>query len=136
MMEFIFGVISDVWKKEGAVLADIQETVEKMKSFLLTTGYNFEGHSIQKYHGPICAEAIIGAVVGTAAVPAGTALSFSDALGKQADGMDSGRYAAMSRLLEKAKELGANGIIGIAYQYVVVDKNSLLVMISGTAVTV
>lgn len=123
-------------KKESAVTADIQRTVETMNSFLLTTGYNFEGHPIQKYHGPVCSEALIGAVVGTAVVPAGCAHSFADALGKQADGIEYGRYAAMSRLLEKAKELGVNGIIGITYQYVVVDKNGLLVMMSGTAVTV
>ena len=123
-------------KVEEKAQADIQRVIDKMQALAITTGYTFEGRPIQKYIAPVCGEALAGAIVGVSVVAASPSVPFSGALHKQADGIDGARYAALEQVLDKAEALGANALIALDYQYVCVDKNGLLVMVSATAVTV
>jgi len=123
-------------KKENKAELGIQKVLERMQSFTITAGYSFEGRPIQKYNAPVCGETLAGAIVGTAAIPTNPGIPFSGALDKQAEGIDAARYAVLDQLLDKAESAGANALIGLAFQYVVVEKNGLLVMASATAVTI
>ena len=104
---------------------------------ILSTTPTLEGRQITEYHGIVVGEAILGANV------------FKDLFAKLTDivGGRSGAYEkelskarkiAMEELSDRAKELGANAVVGIDLDYEVVGPNGgmLMVSVSGTAVTV
>jgi uncharacterized protein YbjQ (UPF0145 family) len=101
-----------------------------------STTPTIEGKSIQKYHGVVTGEAILGANV------------FKDIFASIRD-IVGGRSAAYERELQKAREiafeemakkatdLGANAIVSIDIDYETVGAQGgmLMVAVSGTAVT-
>ena len=102
---------------------------------LHTTTPSIDGHPIKRYHGVVVGEAILGANI------------FKDLFGAVRDivGGRSGAYEReMSKAREiafdemdaKARELGANAIVGIDIDYEVVGKDGAMMMVSvsGTAV--
>ncbi|MCE2028744.1 heavy metal-binding domain-containing protein [Sessilibacter corallicola] len=102
---------------------------------LKTTTSNIDGHKITEYLDVVVGEAILGANI------------FKDLFGAIRDivGGRSGAYEAemgkarqiaFDEMEEKARALGANGIIGIDIDYEVVgEKGSMMmVSVSGTAV--
>lgn len=104
---------------------------------ILSTTPTLEGRQITEYHGIVVGEAILGAN------------AFKDLFAKLTDivGGRSGAYEkelskarkiAMEELGDRAKELGANAVVGIDLDYEVVGPNGgmLMVSVSGTAVTV
>ncbi|HEX5789340.1 MAG TPA: heavy metal-binding domain-containing protein [Woeseiaceae bacterium] len=102
---------------------------------LQSTTPTLEGMSIQKYHGVVTGEAILGANV------------FKDLFAGIRD-IVGGRSAAYERELRKAREIafeemaqaaterGANAVVGIDIDYETVGSGTMLmVSVSGTAVT-
>jgi uncharacterized protein YbjQ (UPF0145 family) len=102
---------------------------------IVTTTHNIEGKQITQYLGIVTSQTIIGANF------------FKDILGGLRDffGGRSGTYEkvldeakgyAMNELIQKAKALGANAIVGIDLDYETVGSNAsmLMVSVSGTAV--
>ncbi|GAA6167570.1 heavy metal-binding domain-containing protein [Sessilibacter corallicola] len=102
---------------------------------LKTTTSNIDGHKITEYLDVVVGEAILGANI------------FKDLFGAIRDivGGRSGAYEAemgkarqiaFDEMEEKARALGANGIIGIDIDYEVVgEKGSMMmVSVSGTAI--
>ncbi len=102
---------------------------------LKTTTSNIDGHQITEYLDVVVGEAILGANI------------FKDLFGAIRDivGGRSGAYEAemgkarqiaFDEMEEKARALGANGIIGIDIDYEVVgEKGSMMmVSVSGTAI--
>ncbi len=123
-------------KKENIAETGIQKTLEQMRDFSITTGYSFEGKPIRQYIAPVAAETMVGAIMGTAVIPALPTTPFSGALKDSGKAIDAGRYAVLGQMMDKAKEAGANALIGLDFKYVVVDKNGLLVMGLATAVAI
>lgn len=93
-------------------------------------------HKITKYHGAITAEVIVGAN------------AFKDIFAKVRDfvGGRSGAYEdamahakneAVAMLIEKARDSGANAIVGLRLDYEVVGQSGSMMMVcaSGTAVS-
>jgi uncharacterized protein YbjQ (UPF0145 family) len=102
---------------------------------IVTTTHNIEGKQITQYLGVVTSQTIIGANF------------FKDILGGLRDffGGRSGTYEkvldeakgyAMEELIQKAKALGANAVVGIDLDYETVGSNAsmLMVSVSGTAV--
>jgi uncharacterized protein YbjQ (UPF0145 family) len=104
---------------------------------ILTTTSTVEGHSVTRYHGIVTAEVIIGANIfrdlfaGIRDIVGGRSGSYERPL-KEA------RKTALDELTEEARALGANGVIGIDFDYEVLGQGGSMLMVSasGTAVTV
>jgi len=103
----------------------------------VTTTPGIEGKRITKYCGIVAGEAILGANI------------FKDVFAVVRDivGGRSGMYEkelqrardiALEELQQKAKELGANAVVGVDLDYEVLGQNNgmLMVAASGTAVVV
>jgi uncharacterized protein YbjQ (UPF0145 family) len=103
--------------------------------FLATTAP--EGIAFNQYLGVVNGEAIIGANIFRDMFS-----SVRDVVGGRAGGYErslkSARDAALEDMIEAAKELGANGVIGIDFDYEVLGETNgmMMVAVSGTAVKI
>lgn len=120
--------------KENYLMQEAEAVKVRMQKYLITSGYNFEGRIIESYHGPVAGDALGGVFVTALLTPVGKYPAFCE--DKQMDGMEIVRCAAIDRLLNKVDSFGANGVIGLSWQYTVLGKEALLVTATGTAVTV
>jgi uncharacterized protein YbjQ (UPF0145 family) len=102
---------------------------------LLTTTTVVEGKPVTQYLGVVTGEAIIGANI------------FRDMFATVRDivggrsatyerGLAQARQTALAEMEQRAKELGANAVVGIDIDYEVLGQNNgmLMVSVSGTAV--
>jgi len=102
-----------------------------------TTTPSIEGKSISHYHGVVTGEAILGANIfkdffaGIRDIVGGRSAAYERELQKA-------REIAFEELAEKARESGANAVVGIDIDYETVGAQGamLMVSVSGTAVTV
>jgi uncharacterized protein YbjQ (UPF0145 family) len=103
--------------------------------FLATTAP--EGIAFNQHLGVVNGVAIIGANIFRDMFS-----SVRDVVGGRAGGYErslkSARDAAMEDMIEAAKELGANGIVGIDFDYEVLGETNgmMMVAVSGTAVKI
>jgi uncharacterized protein YbjQ (UPF0145 family) len=103
--------------------------------FLSTTAP--DGIAMNQYLGVVNGEAIIGANIFRDMFS-----SVRDVVGGRAGGYErslkSARDAALNDMIESAKELGANGVIGIDFDYEVLGETNgmMMVAVSGTAVKI
>ena len=101
---------------------------------IVTTTPSIEGKNIRKYHGVVVGEAILGANVfrdifaSITDIVGGRSASYEQELGKARD-------IALHELEERARNFGANAVVGVDLDYEVIN-NMLMVSASGTAVTV
>ncbi|PID37519.1 MAG: hypothetical protein CR993_00090 [Rhodobacterales bacterium] len=99
-----------------------------------TTTPSVEGHQITRYHGIVVGEAILGANVfrdmfaAITDIVGGRSGAYEQELGKA-------RNVALRELEERAREMGANAVVGVDLDYEVIN-NMLMVSASGTAVTI
>ena len=112
-----------------------------MKSIIemiVTTTQTVEGRKITKYLGVIAGEAIMGVNVfkdlfaGIRDIIGGRAASYEQELEKA-------RKAALDDICAKARELGAEAVVGVDIDYEVISAGSgsmLMVSVSGTAVVI
>jgi len=104
------------------------------KDFFLSTTTP-EGVARNQYLGVVNGEAVIGANIFRDMFA-----SVRDVVGGRAGGyeraLSGARDAALEGLIEAAKELGANGVIGIDFDYEVLGETNgmMMVAVSGTAV--
>jgi uncharacterized protein YbjQ (UPF0145 family) len=104
---------------------------------ILTTTPSIEGRRIREYRGIVTGEAIMGANIfrdffaGIRDIVGGRSAAYEKEL-------DRARQLAMQELEERAKQLGADAVIGIDLDYEVIGQagSMLMVSVSGTAVTV
>ena len=106
-------------------------------TMLLTTTSTIEGKRITKYCGIIAGEAVLGANV-LKDLFAGIRDFVGGRSGTYEKELQRARDIALDELQNKAKELGANAIVGIDIDYEVLGKDNgmLMVAASGTAVFV
>ncbi|OEE74285.1 heavy metal-binding domain-containing protein [Vibrio ordalii] len=103
----------------------------------ITTTPTIEGKKIVRYCGIIAGEAILGANIlkdifaGIRDIVGGRSASYEQELQKA-------RMIALEELEARAKELGANAVIGVDLDYETFGKTNgmLMVSVSGTAVIV
>lgn len=102
---------------------------------LMTTTPSVEGQRIVRYCGVITGEAILGANVfkdlfaGIRDIVGGRSATYERELQRARD-------IAMEDLAERARQLGANAVVGVDLDYEVLGQNNgmLMVSASGTAV--
>jgi len=102
---------------------------------IVTTTNTLQDKTIKKYHGVVTGEAIIGAnlfkdlFAGIRDLVGGRSASYEKELQKA-------RRIALDEMCERAKNLGANAVIGIDIDYEVLGANNgmLMVSVDGTAV--
>ena len=103
--------------------------------FLATIVPNGEGARVEKYLGVVNGEAIIGANIFRDMFSA-----VRDVVGGRAGGyeraLSGARDAALEDMMAAAKERGADGIVGIDFDYEVLGETNgmMMVAVSGTAV--
>ena len=103
--------------------------------FLATVVPNGDGARIDRYLGVVNGEAIIGANIFRDMFS-----SIRDVVGGRAGGyeraLSGARDAALDDMKSSARELGADGIVGIDFDYEVLGENNgmMMVSVSGTAV--
>lgn len=103
--------------------------------FLATVQPNGEAARVERYIGVVNGEAIIGANIFRDLFA-----SVRDVVGGRAGGYEralaGARDAALGELIAAAKEMGADGVIGIDFDYEVLGETSAMMMVavSGTAV--
>ncbi|MBX3426878.1 MAG: heavy metal-binding domain-containing protein [Pirellulales bacterium] len=102
---------------------------------IITTTNTIEGYPIRQYLGVVTGEAILGANVfkdffaGIRDILGGRSAAYEGELRKARD-------IAFAEIAERARELGANAVVGVDLDYETVGANGsmLMVSISGTAV--
>lgn len=102
---------------------------------LVSTTHSLDGKQVTEYCGIVTGEAIMGAnlfkdlFAGIRDIVGGRSAAYEDELRKA-------REIAMQEMTEKARDLGANAVIGIDIDYETVGAQGgmLMVSISGTAV--
>ena len=105
--------------------------------FLSTVTPDGQAAKVERYLGVVNGEAIIGANIFRDLFS-----SVRDVVGGRAGGyeraLSGARDAALADMIEAAKELGANGIVGIDFDYEVLGEANgmMMVAVSGTAVKV
>lgn len=103
----------------------------------MTTTQSVEGKRVLSYHGVIAGEAILGANL-FKDMFAGIRDMVGGRSGTYEKELERARTIAMQELEDKAREIGANAVIGIDIDYEVLGKDNgmLMVSASGTAVTI
>jgi uncharacterized protein YbjQ (UPF0145 family) len=103
--------------------------------FLSTVVPQGEGAKVERFLGLVNGEAIIGANIFRDMFA-----SVRDVVGGRAGGyeraLSGARDAALQDLVAAAKEMGANGVVGIDFDYEVMGETNgmMMVAVSGTAV--
>ncbi|MFK7753821.1 MAG: heavy metal-binding domain-containing protein [Sedimentitalea sp.] len=100
---------------------------------IITTTPSVEGHKVKGYCGIVVGEAIMGANV-----VRDVFASITDIVGGRSGAYESklqdARDTALRELEDRAREKGANAVIGVDLDYEVVGQSMLMVSASGTAV--
>lgn len=103
---------------------------------LMTTTPSVEGRPIESYKGIVVGEAIMGANLFKDLFA-----SIRDIVGGRSGAyereLEKAREVAFEEMAERAKNLGADAVVGVDLDYEVVGKEGamLMVSVSGTAVT-
>lgn len=102
---------------------------------LLTTTNTIEGHKVREYRGLVAGEAILGANIFRDFFA-----SIRDIVGGRAGAyervLNDARETAIAEMSEKAREMGANAVIGVDIDYETIRDGMLMVTAAGTAVVV
>lgn len=100
---------------------------------IVTTTHSIEGHTIEAYRGVVVGEAIMGANIVRDLFARVTDIVGGRSGAYEAKLQDA-RDMAMAELEQRARELGANAVVGVDLDYEVVGQSMLMVSVTGTAV--
>ncbi|MCX7834901.1 MAG: YbjQ family protein [bacterium] len=104
-----------------------------MYNFIITTTNTIEGKTISEYLGIVTGEAILGANI-----VRDLFASITDIVGGRSGAyeqkLQQARDIAISEMVSRAREKGANAVIGVDLDYEVIRDGMLMVSASGTAV--
>ena len=102
---------------------------------IIATTPSIEGHTITDYKGIVVGEAIMGANV-----VRDVFASITDIVGGRSGAYESklqdARETALRELEDRARDKGANAVVGVDLDYEVVGQSMLMVSASGTAVVI
>ncbi len=102
---------------------------------ILTTTSSIDGRKIVAYKGIACGEVVFGAHLGKDILA-----SFTNLVGGRSESYESSlretRDSAIAEMVEDARKLGANALVGVKFDYGVVGQQGsmMMVAVSGTAV--
>ncbi len=98
---------------------------------LISTTEAIEGNNIVKYLGIVAGEAVMGENVVKDMSPLGNIVSGRVAFQRQ---LIEARELAFKEMIEEAKKLGGNAIIGVDLDYGAIGESMIMVSANGTAV--
>lgn len=102
---------------------------------IVTTTPNVEGKKIVEYKGIVSGEAIMGANI-IRDLFAGIRDIIGGRAGAYEEKLNEAKNIAISEMIERAKALGANAIVGVTIDYEEMREGMLMVCCFGTAVVV
>ncbi|KXB51013.1 hypothetical protein HMPREF1870_00079 [Bacteroidales bacterium KA00344] len=104
---------------------------------ILTTTSLIEGHPILEYKGIVTGETIVGANV-FKDIFAGIRDFFGGRSGSYERVLRKAKDTSVAEMMERARELGANAIVGIDLDYETIGSGNSMLMVtaSGTAVVI
>ena len=101
---------------------------------LVTTTNSLQDKTIVTYHGIVSGEAIMGANV-----VRDIFASVTDVIGGRSSAYEQklaeGRKIALEEMTERARELGANAVIGVDLDFETIRDGMMMCIATGTAVT-
>ncbi len=101
---------------------------------IITTTQSIEGRPITSYKGIVVGEAIMGANVFRDVFA-----SITDIVGGRSGAyeqeLQKARETAIAELEDRARAMGADAVVGVDLDYEVVGQSMLMVLVSGTGVT-
>lgn len=100
---------------------------------IVTTTQSVEGQKITAYRGIVVGEAIVGANV-VRDFFAGITDIVGGRSGAYESKLQDARETALAELEQRAREAGANAVVGVDLDYEVVGDSMMMVSASGTAV--
>lgn len=108
---------------------------EARQNHMLTTGYDFEGYTISKYHGLVSGECVIGSGLFSY-----LEASIANTLGTETSGysekMRNAKKLAVEDMVRQSVTLGGNSVIGISYSISNLLSNMIGISVDGTSVTI
>ena len=102
---------------------------------LVTTTNSLQGKDIIEYHGIVSGEAIMGANIvrdlfaSVTDVIGGRSAAYEDKLAE-------GREIAIREMEDRARQMGANAIIGVDLDFETLREGMMMCIATGTAVTI
>jgi len=112
-----------------------KQYAEATQNHMLTTGYNFEGYTISKYHGLVSGECVLGS-----GLISYLEASITNTLGMETSGysekMRNAKQLAVEDMVQQSVALGGNSIIGISYSISNLLSNMIGISVDGTSVTI
>lgn len=104
---------------------------------IVTTTPTIEGHTITEYYGIVFGEVISG-VDFVKDFAASITNFFGGRSGSYESELIQARSSAIEEMCNRARQLGANAVVGVDVDYEVLGANNAMLMVtaSGTAVTV
>ena len=116
---------------------DKTKLLSKLRIMIVTTTNSVDNYKVTKYLGIVCGEVILGGnifkdfMAGITNVLGGRSNAYESSLIEA-------RESALGEMQKRAQALGANGVVGVALDYQVIDQegggNMMMVSCSGTAV--
>ncbi len=100
---------------------------------IATTTFSVEGRPITEYLGITAGEVILGVNV-FKDIAAGFRNIVGGRSGKYEEELRKGRDGAITEMIERATELGADAVVGVKVDYETVGGQMLMITASGTAV--
>jgi uncharacterized protein YbjQ (UPF0145 family) len=100
---------------------------------ILTTTPNIEGKTIKDYLGLVTGEAIMGANI-VRDIFASVTDIVGGRSGAYEEKLNDARRIAIDEMVDKARQKGANAVVGVDLDYEVIRDGMLMVAASGTAV--
>lgn len=106
---------------------------ELIKTHMNTSGYNFEGHTIEEYYGVVTGEVVLGT-----GFFSGFSAGFADMLGVESEAyrskLQESRKLALERVILESIYLGGNAVIGVDIDYVIFSGDLIGIIANGTSV--
>ncbi len=100
---------------------------------IVTTTQTVENRSIEEYLGLVAGQSIWEEKVAKEII-SGIATATSDAAAGYKNQMTQARLAAIDEMIAKAEKMGADAIVAIAFDHLVIHDDMLMLFASGTAV--
>lgn len=124
-------------QKEIAKQKEVEKKqhAEAVQNHMLTTGYDFKGYTISKYHGLVSGECVLGS-----GLISYLEASIANTLGTETSGysekMRDAKQLAVEDMVRQSIALGGNGIIGISFSISNLLSNMIGISVNGTSVTI
>jgi uncharacterized protein YbjQ (UPF0145 family) len=117
----------------GDVYIGSGRTFGRMTDVTITTTDSLDGREVTEYLGVVSGEAVIGANV-VSDIAAGIRDVVGGRSGSYEKKIGTGRTEALADIRAEADELGADAVVGAAFDYEEMAEGMLWVNVSGTAV--